>query len=319
VANIGELSAAPRYTIQDASARCGVEPVTLRMWERRYGVVEPARSAGSYRLYSERDVALLRWLKHEVDSGTPIHKAASQLKQRLRAGEWPQPLPALRWARAIDGAARRLSRRLSQRLYETLMRADEPAARRTLEQAHHNLDLDTICLDVITPCMVEVGEAWHRGEIRVAQEHFASAFLRGHLLTLYAAYPLRRSAGRAFVGCAPSEQHEIGALMLALFLRRGGCRVDYLGANLDAADLVGYVRDQRPALVALSATTEGPALALEKTTAGLERLRPKRLVGFGGRAFNLDSDLRTRPRGIFLGEDAAQGAAMALRLLDRAP
>jgi methanogenic corrinoid protein MtbC1 len=166
---------------------------------------------------------------------------------------------------------------------------------------------------------VEIGEAWHRGELRISQEHYASGFLRAYLLQLYQAYPLRRGAPRVFVGCASSEQHEIGALMVALFLRRGGCRVDYLGANLEAADLVDYVRDQRPALVALSAATEGPALALEKMTAGLERLRPKPLVGFGGRAFNLDPDLRRQPLGVFLGEDAAQGATMALRLLGRAP
>ena len=72
---------------------------------------------------------------------------------------------------------------------------------------------------------------------------------------------------------------------------------------------------QRPALVALSASSEGSALALERTSARLVRLRPRPIIGFGGRAFNLDPELRLRPHGQFLGEDAAHGAAEALALL----
>ena len=307
---IDELPAKPAHTIQVVAETTGIPAVTLRMWGRRYGVVRPARSGGNYRLYSERDIALLRWLKHEVDGGAPIRHAAADLKRRARAGDWPQALPALRPRR---GAAPSAS--LVRRLFTSLIEADERRARTLLQRAEVRFDLDTLCLRLLTPCLVEVGEAWHRGEIRVAQEHFASAFLRAHLLSLYQAYPLRRGARRAFVGCAPSEQHEIGALMVALFMRRGGFRVDYLGANLDTADLVDYARAQRPSLIALSAATEGPALALERTAAGLARLRPRPLMGFGGRAFNLDPDLRLRPQAQFLGENAAQGAATALALL----
>jgi DNA-binding transcriptional MerR regulator len=307
---IDELPATPRHTIQVVAEATGIPAVTLRMWERRYGVVRPTRSGGNYRLYSERDIALLRWLKQEVDNGSPIRHAAADLKRRAAAGDWPQALPALR---PRHGATPPES--VVRDLFTSLVEADERRARQILRQAGTQYDLDTLCLRILTPCLVEIGEAWHRGEVRVAQEHFASSYLRGHLLSLYQAYPLRRGALRAFVGCAPSEQHEIGALMLALFLRRGGFRVDYLGANLDTADVIDYTRAQRPALVALSAATEGPALALERTAAGLARLRPRPLVGFGGRAFNLDPGLRRRPAGRFLGEDAATGAASALQIL----
>ncbi|HET7009437.1 MAG TPA: MerR family transcriptional regulator [Anaerolineales bacterium] len=307
---IDELPSTPAHTIQAASEMTGMAAVTLRMWERRYGVVRPKRSKGNYRLYSDRDVGLLRWLKHEVDRGTPIREASAQLRRRVAAGNWPTALPRLRSLHkpSISTQAR------SRELFDSLIAADEPRARSLLRRAGTEHDLDSLCLRIITPCLVDIGEAWHRGEIRVAQEHYASAFLRGHLLSLYQAYPLRRRSPRVFVGCAPSEQHEIGALMLALFLRRGGGRVEYLGPNLDTADLVAYALEQHPSLVALSATTEGPALALERTLGHLGRLRPKPLIGFGGRVFNLDPSLRRLP-GRFLGEDAAQGAGLALQML----
>jgi methanogenic corrinoid protein MtbC1 len=283
------------------------------MWERRYAVVGPARSSGNYRLYSDREVALLRWLKHEVDRGVSVRRAADDLKRRLAEDDWPRALPALAPPRTPAPPPDELARGL----FTSLVAANERQARALLQEAGTRYDLDTLCLQILTPCLVEIGEAWHRGELRISQEHYASSFLRGHLLALYQAYPLRRGALRAFVGCAPSEQHEIGALMLALFLRRGGCRVDYLGANVDTADLVTYTREQRPALVALSASTEGPALALRRTGAGLARLRPRPLFGFGGRAFNLEPDLRRQLSGSFLGEDAARGAAQALWMLKK--
>ncbi len=309
--SINELPAIPLHPIHVAAELTGVAAVTLRMWERRYGVVRPARSGGNYRLYSERDVALLRWLKHAVDGGTPVGQAAAGLLRRLAAGDWPKTLPALRPRRGTTMAAGTVS----ARLFSSLVAADEHRARVILGQAGAQFDLDTLCLHILTPCLVEIGEAWHRGEIRVAQEHFASAFLRTHLLSLYQGYPLRRGPFRAFVGCAPSEQHEIGALMLALFLRRGGCRVDYLGANLDSGDLAVYARDQQPGWVALSATTEGSALALRHTAEVLARLRPAPRFGYGGRAFNVDAALRSQLRGHFLGQDAAVGAAAALQML----
>jgi DNA-binding transcriptional MerR regulator/methylmalonyl-CoA mutase cobalamin-binding subunit len=314
MSRIGDLSPSPRHTIQAASAICGVQPVTLRMWELRYGVVRPARSSGNYRLYSDRDVALLRWLKHEVDRGIPIRQAAAVLQRRLAAGDWPRALPALHRRRPSSSAER-----VARELYAGLVAADEHRARILLERAEEEHDLDTLCLRILTPCLVRIGEAWHRGELRISQEHYASGFLRGYLLGLYQAYPLKRTAMRAFVGCAPTEQHEIGALMVALFLRRGGCRVDYLGADLDTADLVRYTREQRPTLVALSAATHGSALALGQAAAALDRLRPRPLLAFGGQAFNLNPDLRSRVRGTFLAEDAAQGAAMALKMLQGTP
>jgi DNA-binding transcriptional MerR regulator len=313
--DIDELPTTPAHTIHSAVEMTGVPAVNLRMWERRYRIVRPARSSGNYRLYSDRDVALLRWLKHEVDTGTPIRQASANLQRRLAAGDWPQALPSLRSHQAPSQPAESFV----PKLFDSLVAADEQRARTLVKQAEAQYDLDTLCLLILTPCLVEIGEAWHRGEIRIAQEHFASTFLRGHLTTLLQAYPLRRGAQRVFVGTAPSEQHEIGALMLALFLRRGGCRVDYLGANLETADLIQYADEQRPALVALSAASEGPALALVGVASGLAKLRPRPLFGFGGRVFNLNPGLQKEIRGQFLGENAAQGAALARRMLSKKP
>jgi len=69
--------------------------VTLRAWERRYNILTPHRTASNYRLYSEQDIAMLRWLKSQVDSGMPISGAAAELSEMRSRGRLPEVLPAL--------------------------------------------------------------------------------------------------------------------------------------------------------------------------------------------------------------------------------
>lgn len=59
---INDFSEEPRYTIKSVSVQTGIRPVTLRAWERRHDLLSPHRSENRYRLYSERDIAILRWI-----------------------------------------------------------------------------------------------------------------------------------------------------------------------------------------------------------------------------------------------------------------
>ena len=134
------------------------------------------------------------------------------------------------------------------------------------------------------------------------------------MLSLFQAYPARASAPRIVVGCAPDEFHEFGSLMLALFLRRAGYRVDYLGANVHLMDLVQFAREQRPALICLSAGSEASAHQLRQLEARLAGMRQRPKLGYGGLAFNLKPALRQTVPGVFLGEDAAGALAQVRQL-----
>lgn len=92
------------YTIKRAAERLGIAPATLRAWERRYGIVAPARSEGRYRLYGEDDLAALRAMASLVDQGMPPSQAAEQVRERLSKGE-PLPLEGDGVEGADSGAA----------------------------------------------------------------------------------------------------------------------------------------------------------------------------------------------------------------------
>lgn len=302
-----EGSDTARHTIKAVCAQTGILPVTLRAWERRYKLLEPQRTAGNYRLYSDRDIALLRWIKSRLEDGLTISRVAEEFHALRQSGRWPEtpppPPPAPRADSATPPGA------YVQRLYTALAAMNEAQAAEVLREAHAFFDLSAICLKIIQPCLYAIGEAWYRGELRIATEHFASQFLRGQLVNLFQAYPSRHSAPRIVVGCAANEFHDIGSLMLALFLRREGYRVEFLGANVHLGDLADYARDQRPALICLSANSAASAHELRQMEARLAGMRPRPKLGYGGLAFNLDPALRQAVPGLFLGEDA--GAALA--------
>jgi methanogenic corrinoid protein MtbC1 len=313
---IADLPDIPKYTIKNVCAQTGIQAVTLRAWERRYRLMRPRRTQGNYRLYSERDVAMLRWLKGRVDEGVAISAAAAELAEMRRSGRWPkQPPAAVPPPAAAPPPWAEPTARYAQRLFEALTRHDEIAAEEVLREAHAIYDVDAICLEVFTPCLVNIGEGWARGKIRVSTEHFASTFIRGRLLGILQSYPLHRGAPRVVVGCAAGEQHEIGALMVALLLRRAGYRVEFLGPDVPARDLLDYIREERADMVCFSAGSDEAARDLERVQAGLARLRPRPKFGFGGRIFNERPALRQRVPGLFLGQNAAEAVATVRQAL----
>jgi methanogenic corrinoid protein MtbC1 len=300
----------PKFRIASVCAQTGIQPVTLRAWERRYGFLKPHRTGSNYRLYSERDVALLRWVKQRVDGGLPIGQLAAEVQERRRTGRWPDtPVarhkpedvePPLAWA---------------ARLYAALASHAEQTAHQLLDEAEAAFDIATICTEVITPCLVQIGAAWERGELRIATEHFASSFLRGRLLSLFQATPIKRGGARILVGTASGELHDIGSLMFALLLRREGHQVEFLGPDVPVDDLLAYARETHPTLICLAASLPATALGLRRLNDGLAGLRPRPRFGFGGAAFVRQPELQTAIPGIFLGETLLEARAAARKLV----
>jgi MerR family transcriptional regulator, light-induced transcriptional regulator len=308
-----DFSDEPKYTIKTVCTQTGIRAVTLRAWERRHELLTPHRSENRYRLYSERDVAILRWIKNRVDSGISISNAVTELRSIMRSGSAPEAVPTgpstIPVQRSIPPA------QYSKNLYQALVGHDEARATEIFHEIQAIFDLATICYEVITPALVEIGEAWYRGSIRVVTEHFASAYVRGKLLAMLQAYPSRRSAPYLLVGGAPTEQHEIGSLMMAVLLRSHGFRIEYLGPDIPLEDLVDYASYEHPDMIVLVASMEPAAMELAHLKDRLARLRPTPLFGYGGRAFVLKPDLRKRIPGIYLGDSIEQGLGTIHTLL----
>lgn len=226
--------------------RTRVAPDTLRKWESRYGVLRPTRTAGGQRRYDEADVQRVEWLRDRIAEGWRIGEAARMLDAE---------------ASALDDPVE-----LRDALIPAIRDFDLPSVTATLDQAFAVLPLEQALADVITPALEWTGEAWHRGELSIAQEHAISAKVRAHLTRLIA--DGRADVhGIAVLACGPGEQHDLGLLMLAVALRADGWRVEYLGANTPADTAIAFAERISATMLCFSAAREESVEALRTSLA----------------------------------------------------
>ncbi len=313
--SIDEFADDPKFTIRAVATQTGIRPVTLRAWERRHEVLTPHRAENRYRLYSERDVAILRWLKSQVDSGVSISNAVGELRTMVNRDMWPEAIPSVP-ARKTSVQANP-PEDYARRLADALIQHDELGSSDVLREAHAIFDLMTVFMKILVPGLVEIGDAWYHGRIRITTEHFASSFLRGKLLSLLQAYPIRRHAPYILLGCAPLEQHELGPLMVAVLLRSLGLRVEFLGPDVPVDDLVDYASYEKPAMIVLSASSPTSARELAGMQKKLRALRSTPIFAYGGRAFDYHPELRNEIPGNYLGDTLEKAVDAIHNLLAR--
>lgn len=252
--------------------RTGLPPDTIRKWEQRYGVIQPERTAGGQRRYSELDVARIEWLKARLAEGYRIGEAAALLGS-VDVGS-PTSVADHRAA-----------------LVDAVGRSDLTALTRLVDQALTLHPAETAFADILAPFLVEVGGRWKGGELSVAQEHLATGVVRGSLEKLLAdVRPTVR--GLAVLACAPGEQHEIGLLMLAVLLRADGWNVAYLGPNTPVADAVDLVRSLEATALCFSVHDPALGVALQEALSA-ETLPSGLVVSIGGRGAKGAPDMHT--------------------------
>jgi DNA-binding transcriptional MerR regulator len=233
--NTGEV-----LRIGELSKRAGVSPELLRAWERRYGLLRPARSAGGLRLYSPADVERVALMQQHLAEGMAAAEAAA-LAVRDRVDE-EAARTALRPAAIRDELATALDA------------FDEPRAQAILDRLLALATVETLLAEVVVPYLQELGERWQRGDASVAQEHFASGVLRGRLLGLARGWGLGLGPV-AVLACLPGEQHDLGLIAFGLALRSQGWRIVYLGPDSPIDTVADVSRQLEPSLVVLNAVS----------------------------------------------------------------
>lgn len=301
MASILDFSDEPRYNINSVAKMTAMQPVTIRAWERRYQLVVPKRAQNGYRLYSERDVAILRWAKRGVEQGYPISTVNSQLKDAVNKDDWPEAVLNDKVPVAVHPAKAINRTELVQNFTKALIRHDERMSSDLFADALGSLKLADLFESILIPALVDIGDRWERGEVGVATEHFASQFIQAKIMAIYQSLPLHPSNPKIIIGCAPDELHEIGPMMLATLLRDAGYKVEYLGPDLPLDDLLIYVREETPKMLILSATMKDSAEDLVRFSEKLSGVKPPVHFGFGGAAFIIFPDLAKKIDGQFLG------------------
>lgn len=307
------------YNLKAVVMETGLKPVTLRAWERRYGLPEPKRTAGKHRLYSQRDIDMLKWLLARQKEGVTISQAVSIWRNMEADGQDPlvaaSPVSGFASVTTLpEGIGEQLSD-LRQAWKDACHAFDEARIDQIMTQAFSRFPVELVCLEVLQKGVAEIGMAWYEGNATVQQEHFASAQAMRRLEMLVAAQPLPTRPERILVGCAPKDTHSLSALLLTFLLRRYGWEVVYLGADVPTEQLVETIEATAPDLVIFTAQLLSTAVSLLSISTILAEHQIA--FAFGGLAFITMPTLADLIPGYFLGPTLVDAPRQVQRIFAR--
>lgn len=305
----------PIYNLKVVLHEAGIKADVLRAWERRYGLPKPRRSPGGHRLYSERDIAIIKWLITRQNEGLSISSAVGLYREKeassqdplaeMAHAESPAPLTVFTPDLSLEA--------LGNTWLEASVEFNETLAEQLLNQAFSLYPLEVVLFEIIQQSMRDLGEKWFDGEVTVQQEHFTSALVLRRLETLIAATPPPLRSETILIASPAEEWHTFTMVMLNLLLRRRGYHVVFLGANVPTDHLDEAVESIKPDLVILASQHLSSAANLQKAARILSRKNVH--VAYGGRVFNIIPALRKRIPGDFLGETIEESLSVIEQLI----
>ncbi|MBU0965155.1 MAG: cobalamin B12-binding domain-containing protein [Proteobacteria bacterium] len=282
------------YKIGTLAKKSGYSPNLLRVWEKRYGFLQPLRGSGGQRLYPEEDLNLLLVIRSELEKGRSIGELAllGRAQLLLSAG-----LPA------GSGAARQPQHGFGEQgeywdfvgpIVEAAVALDLTDLTRCLDAAFSRLSPDVVVHKVIAAAMERVGDEWMKGRVTVAGEHMVSSLIEYRLRNLFEASGPRVGASPAqspvIFACFPGEEHRIGLLSVAYCLARQGLPVLYLGASLPFSALEVSINQLGAGSVWLSVTSPEIFQSNRKQFMGLIASYPSVRFIIGGQAVTAEDE-----------------------------
>ncbi len=284
-----DKSKAPRHPIRVASQRTGLTPATLRAWERRYAVVEPDRSDGGQRLYSDHDIERLTRLRLLTEAGRAISQVAELSDQEAEAllaedreAQAPEPRPtgySVSPDRMVDTA------------YHFVHTMNAGELEYTLRRAVVTLGAASFMENVVAPLLHRIGSAWVAGDLNPGQEHVATEVVERVLG--WVTEPMPANGGpKVLVATLPNERHGLGAKLAAVTAAMEGWEVCDMGTDLPTSSVADGAETVDAQVVALSLVNKALNGAAFRAIVELRERLPAatRLVVGGAAAADLDLD-----------------------------
>jgi MerR family transcriptional regulator, light-induced transcriptional regulator len=266
----------PILSIKVVARQTGLSEQLIRMWEKRYNVVQPARAANNRRLYTQEDVERLRLLREATQAGHSIsqiaHASVAEL-QRLVADVGQQSMAAEQ-ARPVRAAADAVAE-FTQQAIAAIRSLDRRRFTHTLDRAAVELGSPAVLQKFISPLATQIGDLWRAGELNIAHEHFATETITDFLNAFARPFSEQTIAPHLVLATPTGQHHELGAIVVAAAARSHGWRTTYLGASLPVEELAGALSRLHPRAVGLSVVYPPDDAALQRDLRKLHQLLPE--------------------------------------------
>lgn len=261
-----------KYNIKAISKIVGIQPGTLRAWERRYKMIAPIRNESGHRLYTEDHVKIIKWLIDQVDKGFTISQAVALLENEKFS-------PPLTEELVENGD---LSQAFVLELLDALLSFNENSGNEIMNRAFSIYTIDKVVIDILGNLLVNIGNLREVGKITSAHEHFATSFLRTRIGMIIHSTPAISVYPKAIAVCGPNECHELGLLIFTHYIRRLGFEVIYLGTSISDNDFDIVFEQVKPKYLFLSCTLEENKSSTLSLVDRLSVQQPRLTIGVSG-------------------------------------
>ncbi len=218
------------FPIRTVSELTGVNSITLRAWEHRYGLIEPIRKSSGHRLYTQEDIDLINRVVGLLDRGMRIGQVKAEMLSGTHSEESTPRENQNHWQRYING------------MIAAIICFDERSLERIYAEALSFYPIRIVTENLMSPLLKELGERWISGRGSVAEEHFFGFYLRNKLGARFHHRSQNQTGPKLLLACLPGDLHEIGLLLFALEASDHGYQTVLLGANMPLEELPAAVK-----------------------------------------------------------------------------
>ncbi len=233
-----------KYSIKELEQLSGIKAHTIRIWEKRHGIIAPARTATNIRFYSDDDLKKIINVSLLNSNGVKISRIADMTTEQLNQ-------KVLELSETRNDAAIHIDQ-----LVVAMIDMEEEAFEKILNTLILRHGFEKALTTVVYPFLEKIGILWQTQNISPAHEHFISNLIRQKLIVAIDSLPIPpKDSKKAVLFLPEGEMHEIGLLFFHYLARKSSLRTYYLGQNVPHGDLVSVVNVHNPDFLISSITT----------------------------------------------------------------
>ena len=231
------------YSIKDLERITGIKAHTIRIWEKRYNIVEPERTNSNIRHYSDADLKRIMNVSILVNNGHKISKVVS-----LNEPELSEKILELN---TVYSPGRNCQ---IESLVIAMIELDEVKFEKILNSSIIKTGFEDTLFNVIYPLLNKIGVLWQINSIKPSHEHFISNLIRQKLYAaIDALSPDRTANSKSFLLVLPEwELHDIGLLVYNFLIRKKGHNTIFLGQGVPLEDVAAVKENIRPDVLVTS-------------------------------------------------------------------
>ena len=224
------------YNIKAVSNILGIQPSTLRAWERRYHIIAPKRNRAGHRLYTEEHIHILKWLMNKVSEGMMIGQAVQLLEgNRLQNNVQKEKITDTEVVLVDD-------------ILQALLKFDEITTSALLNEVFSIYSTEKVVTSIILQVANKLLSLKNNNEITMSQFKYVVSFLQTRLGMIYHNASVYSSVNKVFV----LENNILKGFIFATYLRLKGYQAMYMGTSLDEEGILLAIEQLQPKYLFIS-------------------------------------------------------------------